>query len=249
MEFINQQISDNIATLILSRGKVNALNELVVEELNSGLKSFENDPDIGGIIITAEGNFFSFGFDIPEFLSHSKQEFSDYLNKFTDLYTYIFSYPKPIVIALNGHTIAGGCMLALACDYRVMVTGKAKISLNEINFGSTVFAGCTEMLRFWAGNKNATNVLYSGKMFSAEEAQILGFVDEVTLENDLIERATKKALELSKKQLPAFTSIKLLLRNPIIEQMRSREKDSINEFADIWYSNKTRGNLQNIKIH
>ena len=249
MKFINKQISDNIATLILSRVKVNALNESVVEELNSVLKSFENDPDIVGIIITAEGNFFSFGFDIPEFLSHSKQKFSDYLSKFTDLYTYVFSYPKPIVIALNGHTIAGGCMLALACDYRVMVTGKAKISLNEINFGSTVFAGCTEMLRFWVGNKNATNVLYSGKMFSAEEAQLLGFVDEVTSENDLIERATEKVLELGKNHLPAFTSIKLLLRKPIIDKMRSKEKESIKEFADIWYSDKTWENLNNIKIY
>jgi enoyl-CoA hydratase/carnithine racemase len=129
-----------------------------------------------------------------------------------------------------------------------MVSGKAKISLNEINFGSSVFAGSTEMLRFSVGDKNATKVLYSGSMYSAEEAQILGLVDEVTSENYLIEISTKRVLELSKKQLSAFTSIKLLLRNPIIDQMRNKEKDSINEFADIWYSDKTWENLQNIKI-
>jgi len=248
MKFIKLQVNNNIATIVLNKDKVNALNQTVIQELHSTLLTLVNDSTINAIIITGQGNFFSFGFDIPEFLSYSKKEFTNFLYQFTDLYTYIFSYSKPILAALNGHTIAGGCMLALACDYRIMVTGKAKISLNEINFGSTVFVGCTEMLRFCVGDKNAAKILYSGSMYSAEEAKILELVDEVTTEEDLIEMANKKTSDLSNKPATAFASIKALLRKPVLDQMLLKEKESIKGFVDIWYSDKTWENLKNIRI-
>jgi 3,2-trans-enoyl-CoA isomerase len=249
MNFVKISKDAGLATLVLGRNKVNALTGVVVEQIRNALAALENDPDIRAIILTGEGKFFSFGFDIPEFLSYSRDEFSDYLTQFTNLYTCMFLYPKPIVAALNGHTIAGGCMLALACDQRVMVSGKAKISLNEIAFGSSVFAGSTEMLRFCVGSHHATKVLYSGTMYSAEEAKSIGLVDTVTSEEDLLKEAAKIALELGEKSAPAFAHIKSLLRAPIAEEMKRKEKDSIKKFIDIWYSDFTWKNLKNIKIH
>jgi 3,2-trans-enoyl-CoA isomerase len=249
MNFVQMIKSAGIASLMLSRGKVNALNNEVVDQIRNALSSIEHDPDIKAVILTAQGNFFSFGFDIPEFLSYTKQQFTDYLNNFTCLYTYIFNYPKPVVAALNGHTIAGGCMLALACDHRVMVSGKAKISLNEIEFGSSVFAGSTEMLRFHVGSHNAAKILYSGAMYSAEEARETGMVDTVVEDSDLMETAMKIASELGDKDLPAFSSIKSLLRKTVAEEMKRHENDSIKEFVDIWYSDSTWEKLKNIKIH
>ncbi len=148
MDFLDVQKNASMATVVLSRGKVNALSEGVIEEIRSAFSELENDSETRAIILTGQGKFFSFGFDIPYFISYSKQEFTNFLKEFTGLYAYLFTYPKPIVAALNGHTIAGGCMLALACDNRVMASGKAKISLNEIGFGSSLFAGSVEMLRF-----------------------------------------------------------------------------------------------------
>lgn len=135
MEFIELSKNNTIATIKLNRGKVNALNEPFVEELHLCFKDLESDSNTQAIIVTGQGKFFSFGFDIPEFLSYPPKDFAGYLTKFTRLYTYLFGYPKPVVMALNGHTIAGGCMLAIAGDYRLMVTGKAWISLNELSFG------------------------------------------------------------------------------------------------------------------
>jgi Delta3-Delta2-enoyl-CoA isomerase len=249
MDFIELQKSDGIASLTLRRGKVNALNSAVIDQLREVLKVSETDPEVKSIILTGTGKFFSFGFDIPEFLSFTKEQFTEFLTNFADLYTYIFLYSKPVVAALNGHTIAGGCMLALACDYRVMVSGKAKISLNEISFGSSVFAGSTEMLRFWAGSANATELLYSGEMYPAEKAKSLGLVQEVADEDKLIGAARKTASDFASKYQPAFASIKSLLRRSIAEEMRSREKESIKEFVDIWYSETTWAKLQDIKIH
>src|SRR6185503_3992101 len=117
MDFVLSQKSNGISTLVLNRGKVNALNGSVVDQLREHLGLLEGDPDVRAIILTGFGKFFSFGFDIPEFLSFSKEQFVAYLKNFTNLYTYLFLYPKPVVAALNGHAIAAGCMLALACDY------------------------------------------------------------------------------------------------------------------------------------
>lgn len=249
MDFIIPQKSDGIATLMIRRGKVNALNGTVVNEMRESLKNFESDPEVKSVILTAYGKFFSFGFDIPEFLSFTKEQFTEYLVNFTDLYTYIFSYPKPVVAALNGHTIAGGCMLALACDHRMMTSGKAKISLNEIGFGSSVFAGSVEMLRFWVGSANATEVLFSGALYSAQEAKNLGLIQEVAAADELMDMARKAASGFASKYLPAFASIKSLLRRSTIEEMMRRERESIKEFVDIWYSESTWANLQNIKIY
>ncbi len=249
MKFVKVKTSEGIATVILNREKVNALNNIVIDELKESLKALEVNPDVKALVFTGHGKFFSFGFDVPEFLSFTKEEFINYITSFTDLYSYLFLYPKPVIAALNGHTIAGGCMLALACDSRVMVNGKSKISLNEITFGSSVFAGSTEMLRFLIGSANATKVLYSGAMYSPEEAMSLGLVQDVLTSDNLMNQARWIASDLASKHSPAFTSIKSLLRKPIAEDMIQREKASICEFVDIWYSEPTWTNLQNIKIY
>ena len=249
MEFVALQKDNGIATLTLSRGRVNALNRTVVDQLRVQLKNLEIDREVSAVVLTGSGKFFSFGFDIPEFLALTKEEFADYLANFTDLYTYLFLFPKPVIAAINGHAMAGGCMLTLACDHRVMPIGKAKISLNEIGFGSSVFAGSTEMLRFWVGSANATAILYTGAMYQAEEAKDLGLVHEVSTEQNFTTAVEKAASALQAKASPAFASIKSLLRKSVAEEMRRREANSIKEFLEIWYSEETWANLQKIKIY
>ena len=249
MNFVLSSIEDDIATVTLQRGKVNALNEPMVEEIDDLFRTLETDTAVKSIIFTGTGKFFSFGFDVPEFLHYPKEDFVYYLEKFTNLCTYLFQFPKPVVAALNGHTIAGGCMLAIACDVRIMASGKGKISLNEITFGAPVFAGSVEMLRFCVGSRNAQAILYSGAMYSAEDALQLGLVDQVSSENALTDDARKVAEEFAGKDSAAFRSIKKLLRKPVAEEMVRREKDCILEFVDIWYSETTREKLERIKIH
>ena len=130
-----------------------------------------------------------------------------------------------------------------------MVTGKARISLNEITFGAPVPAGSIEMLKYCAGSRNAQSILYSGAMYSAEEAFQLGLVDQVSSEDALAEDARKVAQEFAQKNGPAFRCTKHLLRKPVAEQIIKREKDAILEFVDIWYSEQTWENLKAIKIY
>jgi len=249
MDFVRLSTDDGIAEASLKRGKVNALNEQVVEEIAVCFQRLAADPDVRAVILTGDGPFFSFGFDIPEFLSYSKESFSRFLKKFTDLYTYLFNYPKPLVASLNGHAIAGGCMLALACDQRIMVSGKAKISLNEITFGSSVFASSVAMLKFIVGGRNAQAVLYDGTMYSAEAALDLGMIDQVSSDGNLMNEAREVARRLATKDAAAFRSVKALIRSPIADEMAAKDAPSVQEFVDIWYSENTRQKLQTIRIH
>lgn len=139
-------------------------------------------------------------------------------------------------------------MLATACDYRLMVTGKARISLNEVSFGSSVFAGSVAMLKSCVGERNAERILYSGAMLSAEEAYHMGLVHQQVPEEGLMKAATEIAREFAQRDARAFQSIKLLLRKNIAVDMRRKEKDSVLEFVEIWYSQATRDQLQNIMI-
>lgn len=249
MCFVRVSKDQGIATVILSRGKVNALNEPMIDEITHVFEGLEKDQEVKSIILTGEGKFFSFGFDISEFFDYSKDAFLAFLRKFTDLYTLMFMFQKPIVAALNGHTIAGGCVLATTCDYRMMVSGKAKISLNEIGFGSSVFAGSVKMLKFLVGSRNTELILYSGAMYSAEEASQLGLVDQISPQESLTENANKVAGDFAKKDGVAFRSIKAHLRKSVAEGMIKREKEGNREFADIWYSEDTRKKLKGIKIY
>ncbi|HTZ39258.1 MAG TPA: enoyl-CoA hydratase/isomerase family protein [Syntrophales bacterium] len=249
MEYISRTVHEGIATVVIRRGKVNAFNDAVIGEMSRTFGELAREPSVRAVILTGTGKFFSFGFDIPQFLGYNKEQFTRYLTNFTGLYREIFLYPKPVIAALNGHTIAGACMIATSCDYRVMVSGKARISLNEINFGSSVFAGSVEMLKLLVGHRNAESVLYSGAMFSAEEALRMGLVDQVVSETDLESEANKIARDYAARDPDAFRSVKGLLRRAVAGRMERIEKDSIEEFVHIWYSENTWARLQGKTIH
>jgi enoyl-CoA hydratase/carnithine racemase len=248
MEFVNVARDGAVAAVVLSRGKVNALNEPVLDELRECFERLEGDAHIRAVILTAVGPFFSFGFDIPEVFDWSKEDFTRFFRKFTSLYGYLFTYPKPLVGALNGHAVAGGCILALTCDYRIVVSEKAKLAINEIGFGSTVPAGSVEMLRFCAGSKQAQTILYSGALYSADEAYERSLVEQICAPADLAQEARLAAERLAEKEPSAFRSIKAHLRGPVAEEMARREEASIREFVEIWYSEPTRRQVQEVKI-
>ena len=139
-------------------------------------------------------------------------------------------------------------MLATACDLRVMARENAKIGLNEIGFGSSVFAGSVALLRFWVGERRAQEVLYGGALYTAEQALALGLVDAAVPEATVLDEARRRLEEHTARSPAAFRSIKLLLRQPILEEIQRTEAASIREFVEIWYSAETRRELEKIKI-
>ncbi|MDR3569530.1 MAG: enoyl-CoA hydratase/isomerase family protein [Syntrophobacteraceae bacterium] len=249
MGFVSVANDAGLATITLSRGRVNALNEPMVEEIDKWFADIEPDAAIKGVVLRGAGSFFSFGFDVPELLGYSKDEFVRFLRKFNSLCAKIYLYPKPVIAALNGHAVAGGCLLALTCDYRIMVKGKARIGLNEITFGAPMFSGGVEMLTSLVGNRNGERVLLLGAMYSAEKAQAMGLVDEAADDAGIAERVKEISHQFCQKDPEPFRIVKRLIRKPVAEKMSQGGENSIRDFADIWYSENTWRKLQEIKIH
>ncbi|MGH7891009.1 MAG: enoyl-CoA hydratase/isomerase family protein [Thermodesulfobacteriota bacterium] len=248
MEYVQLSVDDGIATVAINRPKVNAINEQVVSELRDVFLELARDTGIRAVILTGKGSFFSFGFDIPGFMDYPKEAFHRFIMSFSDLVQRIFVFPKPVIAALNGHTVAGGCVLAIACDRRVMVTGKAKIALNELTLGASVFTSIAEILKFTVGPRKAQLLLYTGKMNSAEEALTLGLVDKVVSEEDINDAAVSAARELAGWDVFAFGSVKRLLRKDALDRIENHEKGSVSDFVDIWYSENTWEKLKKIEI-
>ncbi len=239
---------DGLARLALHRGKVNAINTEVLGELRTAVEELRADPSVRAVVLTGHGKFFSFGLDVPELYPLPRERFHEFLIGFTDLYTTLFVFPKPVVAALNGHAIAGGCMLALACDRRLMAAESGKIGLNEVTFGSTVFAGSVEMLCRCVERRQAERVLLDGTLYTPEEALALGLIDRIVAPDQLGPAADAEARALAARDPVAFRSLKSLLRGPTAETMRRIEGPSLRAFLDVWYSEATRARLQGIEI-
>jgi 3,2-trans-enoyl-CoA isomerase len=248
MSNLELQHADGIATVCMSRGRVNALDGDMVAALRSTFRELAEREDTAGAVLTGRGAFFSFGLDVPALYDLTPDAFAAFLHDFTALYTELFAFPKPLVAAINGHAAAGACMLALAADARLMAEGPGRIGLNEATFGSSLFAGIVEMLRFTVGYPAASQVALTGALYEARAAAELGLVDALVAGDQLIAAARSRALALGHGHLAAFRSIKALLRGRVLDTMRATEAASIDEFVSIWYSPTTRKELQGIQI-
>lgn len=248
MKYVEFSVNDGLATVTLKRPKVNAINEEMVAELHSAFREAESDGRVRAVILKGSGSFFSFGFDIPGFMDAPKDEFQIFVTAFSGLTRYIFAFPKPVLAGLNGHAVAGGCVLALACDRRVMVSGKPKIALNELSIGAPVFTSIAEMLKLATGPRNAQGLLYSGRMCPAEDALALGLVDEAPSPEEFEAALTSAANALANVPGEAFRITKTLLRKDALDRIDRDEEYSISDFVDVWYSQETREKLAKVEI-
>lgn len=246
MDFISANQSDNILRINFVRHPVNAINHQFLLELNSVLDNYINSDDSSVVVFSGSDlKFFSFGLDIPEYLTLNRSDLKDSLNLLVATCNKIYQYPKITISKINGHATGGGCMIALSTDFRYMVDGRSKIALNEINIGLSLFSSTIQILKSVVGSQNAKTILYSGKMFSPYEAKDLGLVDLVYDSDDLVE---KNILSYAKKDLEAIKDLKKSLN--IYDQSALLDTDEKLElFLDIFYSDTTQEILKKIKIN
>src|SRR5690606_3866930 len=148
MNTLNITIQDSLAIIALDRGKSNAINEVMLDELKKMVISIEQDPHIFGIILTGKHGFFSAGLDLIELYEYREEQMKVFWAKFLDLVKTLTSFKKPIISAISGHSPAGGCVLAICCDYRIMAEGEFIIGLNEVPVGIMVPDSIFELYAF-----------------------------------------------------------------------------------------------------
>ena len=231
-----KNIEGEIAILQLNRPKANAINENIVDELLQHLSEIKNDDSINGIILTGNSGFFSAGLDVLELFPQSKEEITIFWIKFNQLLIELFSYPKLIFSAITGHSPAGGTVLAIMTDYRIMAEGNYKIGLNEVAVGLILPGAIGKVFQYILGSRNAEIYGLTGKLVPAEHALNVGLVDEVVPLDDVLEETKNRIQDWLK--LPNYQQglTKLKLRDSIIKEIIQNQEVYTQEIIDTWFS-------------
>jgi enoyl-CoA hydratase len=181
------EISDGILTVTINRpDKLNALNGQVLEELDNIFDIVYADPAIRAVLLTGAGEkAFVAGADISEFLSVGTEQGIDMAKKGQDIFLRIEQCPKPVVAAVNGFALGGGCELAMSCHFR-LASDNARFGQPEVNLGLIPGYGGTQRLTMLVGKGKAMELMMSGNMVDAHEAKAIGLVNHVTTPEALI---------------------------------------------------------------
>ena len=206
-ENIIAEKKDNVGVVTLNRPKaMNALNEALVSELTRALDDFEADPTIGCIVLTGSEKAFAAGADIKEM--QAKSYMDAYLEDFiTRNWERAARCRKPVIAAVAGYALGGGCELAMMCDF-IIAADTAKFGQPEITLGVLPGAGGSQRLTRLVGKSKAMEMCLTGRMMDAEEAERAGLVSRVVPAAQLMEDALETAQKIAAMSLPAAMMVK-----------------------------------------
>ncbi|MDM8535073.1 short-chain-enoyl-CoA hydratase [Clostridiaceae bacterium HSG29] len=188
---------DNVAVLSFNRPKVlNALNSEVLKELDLAIDEIKNDNDIYVLIITGVGKAFVAGADISEMRDMNAEQGRMFAELGSKVFRKIELMEKPVIAAVNGFALGGGCELSMCCDIRI-ASEKAKFGQPEVGLGIPPgFAG-TQRLSRLVGTAKAKELIFTGNMVKADEAYKIGLVNNVTEVDNLMDEAMKMATKIA----------------------------------------------------
>jgi enoyl-CoA hydratase len=182
-------VADGIATLTVNRpDKLNALNDATMLELGRAIDQLRGDPQVGGIIVTGAGRAFVAGADIAELRSKSKEQMHELARRGQDVFRRFETSPKPVVAAVNGFALGGGCELALACHVRI-ASEQARFGQPEVKLGIIPGYGGTQRLTRIVGKGRALQLLLTGEIIDATEAHRIGLANQVVAAGALLDAA------------------------------------------------------------
>jgi 3,2-trans-enoyl-CoA isomerase len=246
MNTIKVTIKDHLSLITLDRGKSNALNREMITELNDMLHNIAGDPNIAGVIINGKEPFFSAGLDLIELYNYNEEEAESFWHLFLNFIANITAFKKPMVAAINGHSPAGGCVIALACDYRIMAEGKYIIGLNEVPVGIIVPNSIFNLYAFWLGTATAARSLLEGKLFTPEEALQVGLIDELVNPASILTAAERKIRKYMAMEPNTWQQSKLSIRKDLIVSTSADQSEALKVMLQQWWAPATRNILKTI---
>ncbi|WP_420635889.1 enoyl-CoA hydratase/isomerase family protein [Candidatus Palauibacter sp.] len=236
---IQRNDDGGVALIRMEREPANVLTAEFSDALNAEFDRVRNDGGVEAIILTGTGSAFSAGVELFRVVNGGAAYVESLLASLGVLFSKLRAFPKPVVAAVNGHAIAGGGVIACACDYRVMSRGNGRIGLPELRVGVPFPAVALDIVRAAVPQRYHREVLLLGRSYGPETAAERGFVDEIVPAERLIQRARKVAAELA--SIPAAT-YDLTKRQLSRAPGRAAELDD--ELRSIWISAETASHIR-----
>ena len=208
-----------VAVLQMTHGKANAMDLEFCLALTKHVHACMQSP-AGALVITGQGKMFSAGVDLPRLLAGGAAYAHELLPAMNHAFETLFSFSKPLVAAVNGHAIAGGCVMACCADYRIMAREPGRIGIPELLVGVPFPVVPLEIVRFATPPQHVQALIYRGLTLAPDEALRYGLVDAVVDPDRVLDEAVAVAESLAGVPFEAFHLTKRLLREPAIRRMR-----------------------------
>jgi enoyl-CoA hydratase len=232
-----------VAVLTLMHGKANALDIEFCEALAARFVELRVT-DAKAVVLTGQGKIFSAGVD----LIRLSEGGADYVRKFLPalhkLYNAVFNHPKPVVAAINGHAIAGGCVLACCADRRVMANDGGRIGVTELLVGVPFPALAFEIMRHATPPYFFSETILSGAAVPADVAAHRGWVNEAVAPALLRERAMAAAQSLAALSPAAFAQTKTQIRQPVTQRLAQSGAATDKAVTEIWTAPETLASIR-----
>ncbi len=237
MNLTSVSITGPVATMYLDKAPTNPLDNMMVNELSQSLSTLEKEEGVTSVILTSSNDkIFSFGFNLPELIELDRPDFEAFFENFNKLCIQLYTFPKPLLASVNGYAIAGGCILALCCDYRLVASGKNLMGLNEVKLGVPVPWTATVILRELLGKRLTEQMLLSGRLYSPSQLLQNGIADELCNPEDLKEISVERAIEFGSCLNAAYRDMKRELRQKVVNSIMDGVREHDKRFIDLWYS-------------
>lgn len=229
---------NGIHHLVMNDGP-NALNARLMDALSGALSELGEGGAPPILLRSSHKVLFCPGWDLKDLLNAERDEVGVALGRFNRLIFDLFSYPGPTGVAIHGHAVAGGCLLALCCDLRIMAAGRPRIGLSELNLGVPVPATSLMMLRERLAADVVEELVVGGDGCNAERARDQGVVHRIA-EPDLVLAKTERELaRLAAKPAEAFAATKRFMLGESWRRMSEPNRDGDDAFLDCWFSPET----------
>jgi enoyl-CoA hydratase len=225
--------ADHVAVLQLAHGPVNAMDQEVCEAIAEQFRALETDP-ARAVVVTGTGRAFSAGVDLKRILDEGASYVERFLPALSAALRALFEFSKPVVAAVNGHAIAGGCVLAACADVTLMAEGPGRIGVPEARVGPPFPRIAIEVLRHAVGDVAVRRLVVGALTYSPADAQTLGLVDRVLPPDELLQQAVATARALA-TEVPSdtFALTKAQLRRDALERT-VRYADEDEAVATLW---------------
>ncbi len=239
---ITAERDGGIAVLRMNDGKANAMNPAFLEALDRALEECRS-PAPAPLLLTGFGGIFSAGLDLPLLTGFDRPAMEAFLRRFHGSLARLFAWPAPVVAAVNGHAIAGGCILAMQADARVMARGAFRIGISELALGLALPSIVVETFRVRLGAAGLSAVALGSSLHVPEDALAVGLVDELASPGELEGRARERLAAWTASP-PAFAQVKGLIRRGALEAMEAHFEEDARGWLDIWFLPETRRRLE-----
>jgi enoyl-CoA hydratase len=225
-----------LALVRMELGKANAIGPAFLAALDGALDELERGLPSAAILVGYD-RYFSAGLDLPALLPLDRASMAGMITEFSRVMLRLFTLPCPVIAAINGHAVAGGCVLALQADVRLMTSDEgARIGLKEAALGIGLPTVVVETLRAQVPAASLVPIALEGRLFAPAEAEALGLVDAFHAPAELLPRAVARAKELAAIAPQAWAQIKNGLRGPVADAVRARDPETAKRWLDTWFS-------------